>query len=359
MHAGFHSVLNLQLLSLGKTPVTLGGVITGATIIVVAFFLSRVLRLALDRVRGKAGHSASSIYIVQKLVSYGVVILGFFFAMNAVGLNLSSFAVFAGALGVGVGLGLQGVVKEFVSGLVLIFDRVLNIGDYVEMVDGKRGTVQEIGPRATRIRTNDNVDILVPNSKLVENAITNWTLHGEGRRIHVPFGVASNANKAQVRDVVLEAARKLPFTLPDEGNRKSQVWLTGIGDNGLNFELLVWPTLDAVKRPAGMQAAYTWAISDALAAAKIEIPYPQTEVRLRTLFGLEAEGALRALRLAEQPQETSTPGSPPQASRNDAIDDLMTGGGADVEPGEPGDRHPGHPAAAPEAAAPTGSPPAL
>ena len=91
--------------------------------------------------------------------------------------------------------------------------------------------------------------------------------------------------------MVLKAAHEVPFTLPDEGNRKSQVWLVGLGESSLNFELLVWPTLEAVKRPAAMQAAYTWAIEDALRCAGIEMPFPQVDVHLRDLFGLQNEAA--------------------------------------------------------------------
>ena len=330
------NLLSWELIRLGRTPVTPGAILTALLIIVLAAVISRMARLGISRLRSRAGRNAASLYIVEKLVTYGIIVVGVFVAINAVGLNLSSFAVFAGALGVGVGLGLQGVVKEFVSGLVLSFDRVLNVGDYVEIEGGARGTVQEIGPRATRIRNHDNIAILVPNSKLVENPITNWTLKGEGRRIHIPFGVAYGSDKQKVRDVVLEAARSVPFTLPDEGARKSQVWLVGLGESSLNFELLVWPTLDAVKRPAAMQAAYTWAIEDALRCANIELPFAQMDVRLRSLFGLEDAAARHALRLAPATQRPEA-SAPPPSTTNDAVEDLISGGGADTSPPEPAD----------------------
>ena len=117
-----------------------------------------------------------------------------------------------------------------------------------------------MGPRATRLRTNDNVDVVIPNSKLIENPLINWTLKGDTRRVHVPFGVAYGSDKECVRRAVLEAAHKVPFTLPDTRDRKTQVWLVGFGESALNFELVVWPTLDSFKRPAAMQAAYNWSI---------------------------------------------------------------------------------------------------
>ncbi|MDP1617433.1 mechanosensitive ion channel family protein [Phenylobacterium sp.] len=308
------------LFTIGRTPVTLGGVIAGAVVIIVAFILAWAAGQGLRRVRARARYGSSALFIVEKLVTYGVVIVGMIAGLSTVGLDFSSLAIFAGAIGVGVGLGLQGVVKEFVSGLVLIFDRVVNIGDYVELEGGQRGQVQEIGPRATRIRNNDNVDIIVPNSHLIEGTLVNWTLHGATRRIHIPFAVAYGADKDKVRDAVLAAARALPFTLPESDAHKSQVWLVGFGDSALNFELLVWPDLNAAKRPNGMLAAYTWAIDDALRAANIEIPYPQQDLRIRSFFGHEGEGALESLGL--KTPHAAVPVEPPPASVNDAAEDV-------------------------------------
>jgi small-conductance mechanosensitive channel len=273
---------SLVITNLGGTAITLGSLLLALAILIVSLVAARLLTAGLGRFRERMGGSTTSLYILEKLGAYGIVILGASFAISALGFNLSSFAVFAGAVGVGVGLGLQGVVKEFVSGLVLLFDSVIKVGDYVELPGGERirGIIQEIGTRATRIRTNDNVDILVPNSRLIEDRFVNWTLKGQTRRIHIPFSVAYGADKNMVRTVVIAAAKALPFTLPDDPLRSTQVWLVGFGESALNFELLVWPTLHAVKRPASTLAAYTWAIDDALRSAGLEIPFPQRDIRI-------------------------------------------------------------------------------
>lgn len=312
---------SIVLFAIGRTPVTLGGVLAGLLIIGGGVVAARLASLALARMRGRTRHGKAALYIVEKLTAYGLVIVAFVAGLSTIGLNLSSLAVFAGAIGVGVGLGLQGIVKEFVSGLVLIFDRVMNVGDYVELDDGRRGLVQEIGPRGVRVRTNDNVDILVPNSRFIEGPVVNWTLN-KGRRIHVPFRVAYGSDREQVRRVVLEAARSVPFTLPDDEVRKSQVWLVGFGERGLDFELLVWPQLEAVKRPAAMHAAYTWAIAEALEGAGVEIPNPQVDVRLRNLFGEEGEDALRALRLERSGRHREAPHAASGVATNDAAAEL-------------------------------------
>ncbi|WP_339933318.1 mechanosensitive ion channel domain-containing protein [uncultured Brevundimonas sp.] len=308
------------LFKLGNISLTLGGVITGAVMIGAAVVLAWAVTRGIRRLRVRAHRATGALYLLEKLAGYGIVVSGVLFGLSAAGLNLSSLAVFAGAIGIGIGLGLQGVVKEFVSGLFIIFDGMVSVGDYVEL-EGVRGIIAEIGPRATRIRNNDNIDVVVPNSKLIEGTVTNWTLKGDTRRIHIPFGVAYESDRAAVRDAVLAAARASPFTLPETDTRKSQVWLTGFGDSSLNFELLVWPTLDAVKRPAAMHAAYTWAIADALDGAGIEIPFPQTDLRVRSLFGQSGDDGLEAMGL-KRPRAAPRPAAAADPSANDAAEEL-------------------------------------
>src|SRR5690606_39000316 len=315
----FRELTDFRPLQLGDSHVTLGGVF-GATMVIVAFMAAAwLVGKAVQRIRQRTREGSASLYFTEKVLSYGLVLIGLIVGLSSLGIDMSSLAVFAGALGIGLGLGFQGVVKEFVSGLVLISDRALHIGDYIELPEGTRGIVQDIGPRATRIRNNDHVDLLVSNCKLIVNTMINWTLRGGTRRIHVTFKVAYGAGKEKVRDAVLAAAREVPFTRPDDDMRKTQVWVTGYGESYLNFELVVWPTLEAVKRPRAMQAAYTWAIDDALRKACIEVPYPQREVRIRSFFGAEGDDALAALRLekARQPEPVAAP------TTNDAAADLM------------------------------------
>jgi small-conductance mechanosensitive channel len=300
--------------------VTVGGLAGAALVVLLFIAASTLIGTALKRVRLRTEPGNAALYISEKVLGYGLVFVGLLAGLSTLGLDLTSIAVFAGGLGIGIGLGLQGIIKEFVSGLTLVFDRAVQIGDYVEMHDGTRGVVQEIGPRATRVRNNDNVYLLIPNSKLIENTMINWTRRGETRRIHVPFQVAIGADKERVRECVLAAARDVPFTLPDTEKHRTQVWLVGYGDSALKFELIVWPTLEAVKRPKAMNAAYTWAIDDALRNAGIEIPYPQRDVRLRAFFGEEGDAALAALNMKPAAHVAPQVHAP---SVNDAADDLL------------------------------------
>ena len=292
-----------------------GRVLVAVLIVDVAYGLVRLMRAGLDRVRQRAKLGSPLIYIFEQVAGYALLLVGLLAGLATLGLNLSSFTIFAGATGVGVGLGLQGVVKEFVAGLVLIFDPAIQVGDFVELESGLRGEIVEIGARATRLRTNDAVNVVIPNSKLMQSEVVNWTYNEESRRIHVAFSVAEQADKALVRDVVLSAARALPFTLPDHDHRKTQVWLTSFSGDGLDFELIVWPTLESSRHPSSMHDAYTWASHEALLAAGSDYASPQMDVRLRNIFGREGDHALAALNLNRAPP-------PPDARREHAPNDA-------------------------------------
>lgn len=284
--------------------------------------------LLFRRLKARASpERAPLIYVLSQVFRYAIIIGGGFAVISTLGLDLSSISIFAGALGVGVGLGLQDVVRNFVSGIILLFDQSIEVGDFIELTDGAAGMVVGIGPRATTITTNDNVDILIPNAQLLSAELTNWTRNHASRRVHVPFGVAYGSDKDKVREAALEAARSVPFTDENDSDRRTQVWLTGFGDSALEFELVVWPTLEAVKRPGSMYAAYRWALDDALARHGLEIPFPQRDIRVRSLFGTEGADALAHVGrpdLARRDSRGSArqrPATP--ASGNDAAADIV------------------------------------
>ncbi|HEX5263783.1 MAG TPA: mechanosensitive ion channel domain-containing protein [Phenylobacterium sp.] len=301
--------------------VTLGGrLVAAAAIMGGAFLLTRVLSAVLERFRRRSSHGASLLYIVEKVSVYAILLVAVLSSLSTLGANLSSFSVFAGATGVGLGLGLQGIVREFFSGLVLIFDSSIRVGDFVETDTGVRGEIVEVGARATRLRTNDALYVVIPNSKMTQSQVTNCTFSDTSRRIHVPFSVIASADKARVREVVLTAAKALPFTLPDHERRNTQVWLTGFSGAGMNFELIVWPTLRSSRHPASMHAAYTWAIHDALLAAQIDTAPPPNALRIETVAGVRrAEKATAARRPDAKQPPARRRGAKAEASPNDAL----------------------------------------
>ena len=286
MDSSWHVVLDWlskPFFAFGDIQLTTLNVIHIVIILAIAWWISKLGRRGVERLSTmRPNMNRASVYTLNRLLHYIVMTVGFLIGMSAIGIDLSKFALFASALGVGVGFGMQTLVSNFLAGLMLLFEKSLKVGDYIELESGIVGEVREINIRSTVITTNDNIDIVVPNSVFVNGHVMNWTMRDVYRRIHVPFGVAYGSDKELVRKAVLEAATTVSHTLSNDEQRKPQVWLTGFGDSSLNFELIVWLTSDAVKRPGAVQADFLWAIETALGKYGIEIPFPQRDLHVRS-----------------------------------------------------------------------------
>lgn len=295
--ADLQPFLSTKLVQLGDFSLTVGGIVGAILAILGALLISKLIRGAISRYgRRNPRASQAALYTLSRIVHYVLLAVGTLLALNVLGLPLSKFTIFAGALGVGLGFGLQQIFSNFVSGLILLFDRSLKVGDFVQIDDNVRGVVKAIDIRATRITTNDNIDILVPNSEFVSGRVINWTYRSVNRRIRVPFGVAYGVDKELVKKAALEAAAKVPFTLSMEGDRAPQVWLVNFGDSAVEFILAVWLTEAAARRNVAVKAAYMWELDTALKKYKIEIPFPQRDLNVRSLFGMTGNDAFAALR---------------------------------------------------------------
>ncbi|HXT20964.1 MAG TPA: mechanosensitive ion channel domain-containing protein [Thermoanaerobaculia bacterium] len=321
------TVLDYRL-QLGEISFSVGGLAAAVVTLLVVWLLSRSMQRAFVRHAGeRQPRSRAAIYTLSRLAKYVLYVVGLLLALSFLGIPTSRFAVLAGALGVGLGFGLQAIFSNFVSGIILLFERSLRVGDFVELESGLRGEVRDINIRSTLISTNDNIDILVPNSEFVSGRVVNWT-HGDGsRRIRVPFGVAYGSDKELVKKAAVEAAASVPFTLALEGARRPQVWLVGFGDSSLQFELVVWLTPEATKRPGAVQAGYMWALETALGKYGLEVPFPQRDLHVRSLFGAQGEAGLALLRDAEaQPPAAPTADladhERAQLAGNDALEDV-------------------------------------
>lgn len=272
-----------SLFKIGDTPVTLFGIFRVGFILLIAWTSSRIVRRTLGRIAERKEKGGSALYTVGRLAHYVILTIGLMVALSSIGLDFSNLALVAGALSVGIGFGLQSIVNNFVSGLILLFEGSLKVGDYIELDSGVRGEVKEINVRSTLVNTNDNIDIIVPNSELVAAKVTNWTLRDTTRRVHIPFAVAYGTNKERVKEAVLKAADKVPFTHRAHERHEPEIWLVGFGESSLDFELLVWVSRGSVKRPSSVMAAYLWEIESMLSEYNIEIPFPQRDLHLRTM----------------------------------------------------------------------------
>lgn len=324
-------VLDYPLFVVAGTPMTLGSILWVLGILFAAWFSSKWLQRGLERYgKHRPEVSRPALYALGRILHYLLIAVGISVSLSAIGLDLTKVAFFASALGVGIGFGLKSVVNNFISGLILLFERTLKIGDFVELESGVTGEVTDISIRATRVTTNDNIDILVPNSEFVNGRVTSWTLRETSRRIKVKFGVAYGTDKNLVKKAALEAAAAVPFTFASEGPRRSQVWLVNFGDNSLDFQLVVWLTADAVKRPGAVQAAYYWALEDALVKYGIEIPFPQRDLHVRSLFSATEEDAKKLWSGQKKPKsgtksaQAMSDSEREKLSGNDALDYAMS-----------------------------------
>ncbi len=307
--------------------ITVGGVALAMLVAAGVWLLSRLVRRALTRYaeRHKDVNQAV-LYTVSRLVNYLLVAGGLLLALDVAGIPVDKFTVFAGALGVDLGFGLQAIFNNFISGVILLFDRSLKVGDFVELDGDIRGIVHAIDIRSTRVTTNDNIDLLVPNAEFMTKRVVNWTYGSVNRRLRVPFGVAYGTDKELVKKAALEAAARVPFTLATEGERGPQVWLVGFGDSSVDYLLVVWLNETASRRYSSVVAAYLWELDTSLKAHGIEIPFPQRDLRVRSLFGLEGTTALAALHgEAAAASDSDAPHAPvidpaerEKLSRNDA-----------------------------------------
>lgn len=273
-------------IDVGAVSIHLGDLLVFALSAWLAWVAARtVRRLLRDELPGRAGLPRGVGNSIASLSYYAVLLLGFLLALSATGFKVSQLALVFGALGVGIGFGLQNVVNNFVSGLVLMFERPIQPGDVVDAA-GTSGTVREIGLRATTIRTFDGADVIVPNGLLLSGNLTNWTLFDRSRRIEVQVGVGYGADPAQVLALIGAAARDTPGV---EAQPAPVVLLTSYGDSALNFVARVW-TRD-VNAWAAVRSDLLLRILAALRAADIAIPYPQLDLHLRPAEAVEAQAA--------------------------------------------------------------------
>lgn len=282
--AGIEAVLNHPL-EAGRLSVTLGSILLFVAAVWVAFWAARTVRVVLrEEVLPKMQLPRGVDNSIATLSYYGLVVVGLMFALAAAGVETTQFALVFGALGVGIGLGLQDVVKNFVSGLILMFERPIQPGDVVE-VTGTSGKVRDIGMRATTLTTFEGADVVVPNGTLLSEKLINWTLSDMDRRIDVDLGVAYGSDPRRVLALLEEVARGTPGVATDP---PPAVLFVRFGASALEFSIRAWTNQfgDWVSIRTELNAR----VDEALRREGIEIPYPQQDLHLRSV---SAEAAAR------------------------------------------------------------------
>lgn len=270
--------LQHQLLKIGPLSITPIFLMKACLFVFLLVTTSRIMqRVLLSRLFRHLPIAEGQKFALGRFTTYLFFLAGLFIGLQSLGVNLNSLVVFGGAVGVGVGLGLQNVVSNFVAGLILLIEQPIRIGDRIETKE-TFGDVVKIAARSTWIRTNDNVVIIVPNSEFINNAVTNWTANDPNVRISVPVGVGYSSNPDQVRDLLLQAAAGHPDVLADP---KPDVIFIGYGDNSLDFALRVW-TSSRSHTPFVLKSDLYFALFKIFSDRGVELPFPQRDVHIRS-----------------------------------------------------------------------------
>ncbi len=268
--------LNTVVLTLGDRPVTLLQLLSVPTLLIIGFLLIGWGSGALSRRLAARSVSPDLVHLIRRLFYIVALVLLGFTTLDLLNVPLTAFAFVSGAIAIGVGFGAQNIINNFISGWILMWERPIRIGDFLEVGD-TRGTVEAINTRSTRIRRVDGVHLLIPNSQLLENTVVNWTLVDQVTRTSVRVGVAYGSPVRRVAELLEQAASEHPDLL---GDPKPIVFFEDFGDNALIFDIFFWVLADSEKNIRKIRSDIRFRIDELFAAAGIVIAFPQRDVHL-------------------------------------------------------------------------------
>ena len=283
-YEGLVRFLEWRLFALGNTTFTVGSVVTLVLGVAAALVLAGVFRAVVRRWLVSRTHlSRPAAYAFGRTIQYITLLTGLLVTLHIAGLNLSGLAMAVGFLSVGIGFGLQNVTSNFVSGLILMLERPMKVGDWVAIGE-MEGEVRELNMRSTTVRSADNVFVIVPNSEFISNKIVNWSNPDPLVRIGVDLEVAQDSDMAVVRETLLSVARENPVVLDDPG---PSVQHCGLGDSTWRVRLLVW--LERPDQYVEIRSRLWWAAVDAFRERGIQTGNPTRDLNLNVWPALPAD----------------------------------------------------------------------
>jgi len=266
-----------QLFTIGGAAISLSSLVKFFVVMFIALSVSKYLqRLIRSRVLTRFGIEEALQFTIGKFLHYVIVIVGLLIALGVVGIPLTGLMVVASAIGIGMGFGMQNVTSNFVSGVMMLFERPIKIGDRITVGDIV-GDVKAINIRSTVVVTPDNIAMIVPNSEFIANRVTNWSYGDRSIRLRIPIGVAYGSDVSLVKDILMDVALKHGEVLKEPG---PEVWFVGFGESSLDFELLVW--IPEPTHQPKIRSDLNYAIDEAFRQNKIEIPFPQRDIHIRS-----------------------------------------------------------------------------
>ncbi len=271
------NLLDLPIAEVGKTHLTLWTLIYLTILIFVLFFVTAKLKKwIVYKLLEKSKIELGVRIAVGTIIRYLILVLGLVIIMQTVGIDLSALTILAGALGVGIGFGLQNITNNFVSGIIILFERPIKVGDRIEVGD-VFGDVVNISMRSTTVITNDNITIIVPNSDFISSKVINWSYNDRNIRFNIPIGVSYKEDPEIVKKILLEIAGDTTGILK---NPAPEVLFSEMGDSSINFILRVW-TDKYTSKPAILKSILYFEIFKRFKKADIEIPFPQRDLHIK------------------------------------------------------------------------------
>lgn len=282
----FDQIWHLKLFKSGENHVELSQIIIALTVLVLGVIVARRIASAVGRrILATGRFNRSTAFVMQRMLFYLLVVLGTFVALPIAGIPMTVFTVMGGAIAIGIGFGAQNLFNNLISGIILMIEQPIRVGDIVE-VQGGHGRVEEISNRCVRVRRSDGIDVLVPNSFFLEQPVVNWTLRDAEIRGEVVVGVAYGSPTEQVRDLIAQAAREHPKIKQEPA---SVILFEEFGDNTLNFRLLFWTPVTRPMDLRRIRSDLHFRIDALFREHDITIAFPQRDLHLDTLKPLEVK----------------------------------------------------------------------
>lgn len=277
------TVLFYPLVTIGETAITLISIFKVLVLLLIGVRLLKVIRRKTANVLAeRTAMTPGAVNSMTTLVYYAALVVGILIILSTIGFNVSQLGIIFGALSVGLGFGLQTIANNFISGIILLTEQTIQVGDYVELQAGTTGEVRKISIRATIVRTFDGEDVIVPNSELVSSRVNTWSYEDNWRRLKVPFGVSYDSDPALVVRLAEEAAREVRVTKED-GSHPLRIFFEGFGSNSLDFSIRPWCWMNQINAQTGMISDYYFALFAKFKEAGIDLPFPQTDLHLKSI----------------------------------------------------------------------------
>ena len=271
---------NLELFHLGENPFTTKTFLLLVLSLFLLFYISsKIRKILVNKIFPRYDLDIGVSQSIAAIVRYLLIIIGLIVIFQTTGIDLSALGLLVGALGVGIGFGLQSITNNFISGVIILIERPIKVGDRIE-IDDLAGNIVEISARATTIITNDNIAVIVPNSDFINSRVINWSHNNKQVRLNFPVGVSYNEDPEKIRKLLEEVAKANSGVL---SSPKPYVLFESYGDSSLNFNLLVW-TSEFIDRPKILKSELYYEIFRKFKEHNVEIPFPQRDIHLKSGF---------------------------------------------------------------------------